>query len=106
MLMNKKDARSIALHFGEAAAKLTIAMTGKISGEPMDEIERQLDVLIDGAPLLVCEQDIAAIRIFAREVAGAVFIASLETTPGERVYIVEQNDHLRRICAIVEGQAA
>jgi len=106
MLISEKEARDIARPFGEGVARLVLALGPKLTGDPLDEIERQLDALIDGAPLIVSEHDIPAIRELAREVAGSIIIAMHRMTPEEGIFILDQNDHLTRICKLIGDRVA
>lgn len=103
-IISEKEAQELARPFGEAVGMLVVLLGTKLSSDPMDEIERQLDVLIDGAPLMVSELDIPRIRVLARETAGNIFIASLNATPAERMFCVEMHDHVDRITKIVTGE--
>lgn len=104
-LISEEAARRIARPFGEAAAGLVLALRREFTGDPLDEIERQLDALIDGAPLQVSELDIPRIRTLAREVAGNALIATLQATREERLFCVEMHDHVEAIVQLHQRRA-
>ena len=103
--ISEEDARRIARPFGEAAAGIVAALRQELAGDPLDEIERQLDALIDGAPLRVGEFDITRVRALAREIAGNAFISTLQATRQERVFCVEMHDHVDAIVQLHKRRA-
>lgn len=69
MGMTDDTARDIATPFGEAVADLVRGLGAHLTGDPQDEIERQLEVLIDGAPLAHSDAGVEKVRTFARRIA-------------------------------------
>lgn len=104
--ISESEALAIARPFGEAAASIVLALGSRLTAEPMDEIERQLDALIDGAPLMVSELDLPRIRALARETAGNAIIDTLQATRCERLFCVETHDHVDRIVRLVGKRVA
>lgn len=104
--ISEAEARAIAHPFGEAVAGIVLALGSRLTAEPMDEIERQLDALIDGAPLMVSELDLPRIRALARETAGNIVISAFSATRRERLFCVETYDHVDRIIRLVGGRVA
>lgn len=67
--MNDSTVRDIATPFGEAVAYVVRSLGGHLTGDPQDEIERQLDALIDGAPLAHSDDGVERVRALARQIA-------------------------------------